>query len=219
MTHGKKKKKLCPVCKQTREVHGEGKRCQSCANRINRARPVVLVNLKTGELESAAAVADFCRNHPELGINAKYHFSEVLHGRRLHHKNWALPETPEKYLRLKDIYGNKYEGTVRDLVIRYKVPHRRLWKLMTGGKKVFQGLMLEDTQIEFVPPKPFKVIGYKFETPNGGTVTGKSLRSVANQLNGAVTYRSLGLAANGYYEGVRGYKIKEIDVMRKSALV
>lgn len=184
-----------------------------------KARPVVLVNLQTGEIASAKSVAQFCREHPELGINAKYHFSEVLQRRRLHHKYWALPETPEKYLRLKDIYGNKYEGAVRDLVVRYKLPHKKLWKLMSGKRKVFQGLMLEDTQIEFVPPRPFRVLSYKFETPNGKIVSGKSLRAVANQLGGAVTYRSLGFATNGYYDQVKGYKVKEIDVMRKSVLV
>lgn len=44
----------------------------------------------TGIVESSISITKFCEKHPELGENAKYHFSGVLSGSRLHYKGWMI---------------------------------------------------------------------------------------------------------------------------------
>lgn len=87
----KKQTLICPKCKNPRSVHHKSERCIGCSNqRFNKA--ITLKNLFTGETVSAPSISKFCEERPHLGKNAKYHFSEIIQKRRIHHKGWVLPE-------------------------------------------------------------------------------------------------------------------------------
>ena len=62
--------------------------CLSCASQIHN-KPILLKNLITGEIKKAKSITEFC-NQIKLGENAKFHFAEVLRGKRLHYKGWGL---------------------------------------------------------------------------------------------------------------------------------
>lgn len=55
----------------------------------DKRKPVILKNLITGEVSKAVSITQFCKDN-KLGDNGKYHFADVLKGKRLHHKCWGL---------------------------------------------------------------------------------------------------------------------------------
>lgn len=63
-------------------------RCISCASQVH-SKPISFKNLITGEVKRASSITKFC-NQLRLGENAKFHFAEVLKGKRLHYKGWGL---------------------------------------------------------------------------------------------------------------------------------
>jgi ribosomal protein S14 len=70
--------------------------CRSCvvkgdfSRNQHRNKKVSLRFFGDEHVEKHKSISDFCRHHPELGLNAKYHFSQVLSGQRLHYKGWTL---------------------------------------------------------------------------------------------------------------------------------
>ena len=64
------------------------------SNNINHSilRPVSFRFYKNKKPEKAVSIVAFCNKHKELGENAKYHFSEVINGKRLHYKGWLMAD-------------------------------------------------------------------------------------------------------------------------------
>lgn len=62
--------------------------CRSCASGKHTRKPIRLKYYIGNGVENSPSITDFCCKHPELGANAKYHFAEVLSGKRLHYKGW-----------------------------------------------------------------------------------------------------------------------------------
>lgn len=83
----------CKCCKKTRSSICGGKKrsyshSQYCRNCIKN-KAVIFKNFITDEIISANSITNFCER-AQLGKNAKYHFAEVLSGKRLHYKGWGL---------------------------------------------------------------------------------------------------------------------------------
>lgn len=57
---------------------------------LKKNKPVSFKFYKNGQHSRAKSLTNFCKLHPELGLNAKYHFAEVISGKRLHYKGWLL---------------------------------------------------------------------------------------------------------------------------------
>lgn len=177
-----------------------------------------LINLQTSEIIKAKSVAEFCRLTGMNHKNDLIHIYPILRGERLHHQGWATLKTFKTRLSLKDIYGNEYKGTIGELLFNYKIPANRLWTLMTGDKKVFQGLFLSDTKHEFIPPKPYRVIEYQFKTPNNKIIKADSYRKAANKVNNVISYRGLNNIVSGRHNQVKGYTFHGVILEQKSVL-
>jgi hypothetical protein len=80
-----------------------GGRCRSCCNR-KKGRPGKLKNVFNGEVVDFITVTEFCRERPELGENAANHLWSVLEGKRLHYKDWCLPELDTDQYDVKKVY-------------------------------------------------------------------------------------------------------------------
>lgn len=62
--------------------------CRTCGTKFWLGRNISLRFYKNKNIENHISITDFCNKHPELGENAKYHFHEVLNGKRVHYKGW-----------------------------------------------------------------------------------------------------------------------------------
>lgn len=62
--------------------------CSSCSNKLIFSKKVSLKHYSSNKTEKCNSITDFCKRHPELGANAKYHLAEVLNGKRIHYKGW-----------------------------------------------------------------------------------------------------------------------------------
>jgi hypothetical protein len=72
---------FCKHCLPRPWFHGDGK---------HRRKPVVLRYYLNNKIDSAPSITMFAAKHKELGPNAKYHFADILNGKRLHYKGWLL---------------------------------------------------------------------------------------------------------------------------------
>ena len=79
-----------------RKIEKITKFCSFCWGAVLRNKPVSFRYYNSSEIETFPSITLFCKNHPELGKNAKYHFAEVLKGRKLHYKGWLLANNKEK---------------------------------------------------------------------------------------------------------------------------
>lgn len=177
-----------------------------------------LINLQTKEVVKAKSAADFCRITGMDDYRDVIHVYPILRGERLHFRGWATLDTFKKHLSLKDIYGNEYKGRIGELLFDYGIPANRIWALMTGKRKVFQGLSLSDTEYNFIPPNPYKILEYQFITPNNKVICGDSYRKVANKVNNAVSYHSLNELLRGKTTSVKGYKFLGAKLIKKTIL-
>jgi hypothetical protein len=180
-------------------------------------RPCKLVNYKTGQIINAESIVDFCK---EAGLNGNdvYHLTPILDGKRLHHKKWCLPEILNKKIELKDVYGNFYSGTIKDLMNKYKVPFIRLFKLLNGSKENCNGLMLKDKKIKYIPLKPYAIKNYQIKTPNNKILSGRTLRLLANRTNGGISYGRIAHLVHGKADIAKGYKFHGYEVTRLTSI-
>lgn len=77
-------------------------------------RAVTFQHLRTGRIITAPSVAAFARR-ARLGLYGKYQYDNVLKGYRLHVRGWGLPERLNQRVAVKDVWGNRWEGSVEDL--------------------------------------------------------------------------------------------------------
>lgn len=87
------------------------------ANAARSPRAVTLQHLRTGRVITAPSVAAFARR-ARLGPYGQYQYDNVLKGYRLHVRGWGLPERLNQRVAVKDVWGNRWEGTVEDLRCR-----------------------------------------------------------------------------------------------------
>lgn len=62
--------------------------CCKCFGRKRFSKKVSFRHYKSNKVLNYDSITDFCKRRPNLGKNAKYHFWEVLNGKRLHYKGW-----------------------------------------------------------------------------------------------------------------------------------
>lgn len=86
----------CFKCRQLKSFIYVGKTfhhkglCRNCATGKHTRKAVAFRYYLSKKIETSYSITAFCNKHPELGSNAKYHFTEVLKGKRLHYKGWLL---------------------------------------------------------------------------------------------------------------------------------
>jgi hypothetical protein len=177
-----------------------------------------LVNFETGRRISGKSVIEFCQKAGLTAENDVIHIYPILRGERLHHKNWGLPQYYNYPISLKDIYGNLYKGQLRDFLLKYKVSVHVIWSLVRRKKLIVSGLMLSDTETNFIPPKTYKVERYEFISPNGKVVSGKTLSGISRMLGNSVTQKSLSKLIHGYAQHPKGYRIKYIYTSDRKVL-
>lgn len=178
-----------------------------------------LINIYTNKIIKAKSVTEFCKLAKLNQINDKIHLYPLLREERLERKGWCLPKYCNTYLELKDIYGNIYKGKIKDLVKKYKVPPTTLWKLLINKKKINRGLYLNESKVNYLPPKNYKVIKYTILSPNNKEISGKTITAISKQLNNSASRNSIQKMINGHREYCcNGYKLKNINIIKKEIL-
>ncbi len=79
-----------------------------------RPRAVIMQHIRTGRIISAPSIAAFVRR-ARLGRYAQFQFDPVFKGEKLSLHGWGLPHVLNRHLSFKDVFGNRYEGTVCEL--------------------------------------------------------------------------------------------------------
>lgn len=64
--------------------------CNKCLGNRELKEAVWFKNALTDDEVYVTNVSQFAASFPELGVNAKYHFSQVIHGNRIHNHGWYL---------------------------------------------------------------------------------------------------------------------------------
>lgn len=184
-----------------------------------RERLCVLENIDTGKIVTTHSISDFCRESglAKLNPNARYHITPILDGDRPSYKGWFLPETLKKVIKLRDLYDNVYEMTVKEWIQKHGTAGSAL-KLLTGTKKFISNnrLTLASSPIDrFLQPRTHKITGVTLVKGNR-IVRGKSMCEVAEKLGVApVTVYEAGY---GFRDNVEGFKIDGIEQERKKVL-
>ncbi len=69
-------------------IYFHSRTCIACHSRAMSSKPVSLRHFSADNVENFPSITAFCQQHPELGENAKNHFSQVLNGKKMHYKGW-----------------------------------------------------------------------------------------------------------------------------------
>lgn len=101
-------------------------------------------------VEVFSSITNFCNKHPELGANAKHHFSAVFNCKRFHYKGWHLVWDKDPII-LEDISGFEYKINNPLLFVRSferKISGQRLLitnllDLLTGRRNSYGGLSVK----------------------------------------------------------------------------
>lgn len=180
--------------------------------------PCELYNIKTKEIVKAKSVKSFCQTVGLTGKNDIVHIYPVVKGIRIHHKGWCLPETARKQYEFRDIYGNKYSGSLIDLREKYGFSYFALTRLLNGKKKISRGLFLNNGGVNYVSPRALKPINYTVKDKNGQIFKGKSMRKLAQQMQGKICYHSIRSMINGYQDQCKGHTVSDIEFERRSVV-
>lgn len=77
-------------------------------------RPVTMMHIETGQIIAAPSVAAFTRL-AGLKPVAQFQFHPVFKGQKLTLHGWGEAAVLGQHLSVKDIFGNRYEGTIAEL--------------------------------------------------------------------------------------------------------
>lgn len=179
-------------------------------------RPCKLENIYSGRIIESDSVFNFCRE-AKLYNNAKYHIFPILEGERLSYKNWFLSDVLNKKLELVDVYGNKYNLTVKQLILKYKLSPVYTRRLLNGQsvyglhpKKNFEKL-----ENNIIPVKNYTIKKYVF-SKGKKIVSGKTMEEIGNKIGRSIA--PIWNVVHGFKESQDGYKLKEIIFEPKSIL-
>lgn len=161
-------------------------------------RAVMLQHIRTGRIISAPSVAAFCRN-ARLGRNARFHFDNVLKGKRLEHRGWGLPATLNHQLQLKDVFGNTMEGSVSQLRRRFSSTSLRRFM---AGRQVGAIAPADHDFSHALPSKTYRVKSYRFRDAHGSLIQGNQLKDVAARTGSGIG--DLSMVARGLKPAVNG---------------
>lgn len=180
-----------------------------------------LTNIETGESIRCKSVTSFCKKAGLFKIdrNAKVHVYPIIKGLRFSYFGWCLTSMYRKHVKLKDMYGNVYSGRLGLIIDSFNVPYCRVFKLITGRKKIINGLSLYETEINHIPPKNKKVIKYTLNTPNGKSLSGKTIVSLERQIGRHnLTRESIHRLIHGHSFNVKDYTVEEIKTEHRYSL-
>lgn len=181
-----------------------------------------LTNIYTKKRIKSKSIAAFCRlsKLENKDKDARIHIYPILKEERFSHYGWCLSKNYNKYVKLKDVYGNVYGGYVRDLVDKFdKVTFQKLWWLIVGKRKVVNSISLYTTEIDFIPLNPFKIKQIRLTTPNNKILVGNKIVYLTKQIHkNNLSYRRLLDLVHGKTDVVKGYKIKDIEIELKKIL-
>lgn len=180
-------------------------------------RQCEMINIKTGKIILAKSVFEFCKT-ARLNGNDKFHIHPVLEGERLHHKNWTTKETFDKLNTLygfKDIYGNSYQYSLLELKNSGFASLGILLKLIEGKRNSYKGLFLSDREVNFIPPRDYKVNKYYFKKGNR-SYCAETLKEF-EELHG-VSSRSLWDLKSGRIDQCSGFVFDKVVTEKRSVL-
>ena len=179
-------------------------------------RPCKLENIYSGRVIASDSLANFCREARLYG-NSRYHINPILSGHTLSHKNWYLPEVLHKKLELVDVYGNEYNTTVKELILKYKLSSVFTRRLLEG-KSVY-GLYpkekFNELSNQVILPKNYSIKKYVF-TNGKRDIDGVTMEKLGKKID-----RSIGSiydVVHGYKENIDGFRLKELVLEFKSRL-
>jgi len=70
--------------------------CKQCTTSLIKSKPVSFKFYLTNQSVRAKSITSFCKRIFPNYENAKFHFAEVLNGKRLHYKGWFLSSNKVK---------------------------------------------------------------------------------------------------------------------------
>ncbi len=179
-----------------------------------------LHNLVACELENpfsrrrikANSISEWCR---KTGVKKDPNLSKVLSGDIYHFKRWYQPSFLNRELKLKDVYGNNYRLTMRQIVKNGWVHKIGITKLLAG--QAIKGLHNANSNLnKYILPKSYSSVKYTLE--NGGQIrVGNSIREL--QKKTGLSYMPIANLIHGITaQSNSGWKLKRIERVQKHAI-
>lgn len=177
-----------------------------------RRRPVTFQHIRTGRIISAPSIVAFVR---KAGLKrvARFQFNDVLRGKKLSLHGWGLPRILNTRLRLKDVYGNRYEGTVAEL--RRKLSGCTIRRLLKGQPVASLALESHDYG-RIVPPRAERIVGYSV-VRDGRRYDGQTLEEVAGKAG--VSVNAVYNLSHGLSHEVNGTTLHHVKTVRRKARI
>lgn len=175
-------------------------------------RAVCFQHVRTGRIITAPSITAFARK-ARLGPYGKYQFDNVLKGHRIHVRGWGHPERLNQHVEVKDVWGNRWAGTVNDLrCIVSATAANRLARGEPCGNVLPAGVAVKDQ----IAHRPLRYTGYAVK--RGSTVyRGRTLREVASKVGMSIT-PIWGLVHGRQQRTKCGLTLQKAYAVRRSAL-
>ena len=142
-------------------------------------RKVTFQHIRTERTITAPSVAAFARK-ARLGYMGRYHFDDILKGKRLHCKGWGLPKVLNQSLHLKDVWGNEVKATVAELTPKLSTT---AINRLRAGRPVGPIAPASHDFGAAIPPRDYRITGYAVRQGNSGRIyRGNTLLEVAEQV-------------------------------------
>lgn len=179
-----------------------------------KARKCTLQNVYSGCTVTTKSISAFARKlHLSKGV--EHHIPAVLTGKSWHAGGWFRPKTLKQRLSLKDVFGNRYETTVMDVLRRRKLSNHAVKRVLSG--RTFQGLVPADKDLSHIlPPRSYRATSYVLQDSTGETFEGASLREVAERAG--IKLCSAFNLVHGYQDVVKGVYLKRVKTEPRRAL-
>lgn len=161
----------------------KGKKCKKYLKLIKggRLNPRVceLEQLSSGWRIKASTITNFCAKANET---KDPNFTKVLDDVCPSYRGWYKPSYLSQSLKLKDVYGNNYNLSVRQALKNKYLGSQTISALLRG--EVRQGLDKQSANLnKFILPNPYSSIKYTIENINGQIRVGETIRELANKTN------------------------------------
>ncbi len=173
-------------------------------------RPVIMQHIRTGRIIAAPSVTAFVEQ-AGLPAVAAFQYDPVFKGQKLFLHGWGMAEVLNRRLELKDVFGNRYEGTVGEL--RQKLSGHTLRRLMAGEPVGSLAPATHDYGA-ILPPAPERTVEYRL-LKDGRVLRGATLGEVAQQAG--ISIAGACALAHGYRAEVKGVTFHRAKTQRRKA--
>lgn len=215
---------MCDLCGEVKEAktayipRAKKHKCKEChvkyTSELN-SKPVTLQNFKDGRVISAKSITKFCKS-VKLGRNARFHFADILNGKRFHHKGWHLP-IPKVTYWLQDINGHTYKfDNFIKFCKEYGKSPTKIKMLLDGKIPYYAGLFLSGNRPKNVKPERRKyVVTFKKGRKN---VSSDNIAEIARAIDKNVDYSGFRKAALGLLLAHKGWRVSKVTPHRLKKL-